>query len=147
MASTAPLANIVTFGVRDLDREREFYRRLGWPIVLDSDDFVAFELRGIVLALFPVDKLAADARMDADRQPEGVRVAVGIVVDAPDAVDELADRVRDAGGTVTKLPVDAEFFEGRDAYFCDPEGNCWEIAYASGDNPVSAASLRAAGLA
>jgi predicted lactoylglutathione lyase len=147
MTSTAPLANIVTLGVRDLDREREFYRRLGWPIVLDSDDFVAFELRGIVLALFPVDKLAVDARAQAGREAEGVRVTVGIVVDAPEAVDELADRVRTAGGTITKPPVDAEFFEGRDAYFCDPEGNYWEIAYARGDNPVSAASLRAAGLA
>jgi hypothetical protein len=47
---------------------------------------------------------------------------------------------------VTKEPTDAEFFEGRDAYFADPEGNYWEIAWARADNPVVAAARRAAGL-
>jgi Glyoxalase/Bleomycin resistance protein/Dioxygenase superfamily len=53
----------------------------------------------------------------------------------PEEVDELADRARRAGGTLTKEPVDAEFFVGRDAYFSDPEGNYWEIAWAPPDNP------------
>jgi predicted lactoylglutathione lyase len=68
-------------------------------------------------------------------------------VDSPEEVDELAERVRRAGGTLTKEPVDAEFFVGRDAYFSDPEGNYWEIAWAPPDNPVVAASRRAAGIA
>ena len=50
-----------------------------------------------------------------------------------------------AGAVLTKPPVEAEFFEGRDAYFSDPEGNFWEIAYAPADNPVVIASRRAAG--
>jgi len=54
--------------------------------------------------------------------------------------------VQAAGGTMTKSPIAAEFFDGRDAYFCDPEGNFWEIAYAPADNPVAVASRRAAGL-
>jgi hypothetical protein len=37
--------------------------------------------------------------------------------------------------------------EGRDAYFADPEGNYWEIAWAPPDNPVVAAARRAAGVA
>lgn len=48
--------------------------------------------------------------------------------------------------TITKEPVDAEFFTGRDAYFADPEGNFWEVAWAPPDNPVTAIVLRAAGL-
>jgi uncharacterized protein len=35
---------------------------------------------------------------------------------------------------------------GRDAYFADPEGNYWEIAWSPPDNPVSAAARRAAGI-
>jgi catechol 2,3-dioxygenase-like lactoylglutathione lyase family enzyme len=57
-----PLANIITLGVRNFDAQRDFYRRLGWPQAFDSDDFAVFELRGALLALFPVDKLATDAR-------------------------------------------------------------------------------------
>ena len=45
------------------------------------------------------------------------------------------------------MAPDAEFFEGRDAYFADPEGNYWEVAWAAEDNPVTAAARRAAGIA
>jgi predicted lactoylglutathione lyase len=148
MSSAVPLANIVTLGVWDLDRERDFYRKLGWPLLLDSDDFVAFELRGMVLTLFPVDKLAVDSR--AEPEPEGrkgIRFSMIINAASPDEVDELATRAEQAGATLTKPPTDAEFFEGRDAYFADPEDNFWEIAYAPADNPVSAAARRAAGIA
>src|SRR6266496_2989632 len=140
-----PLANIVTLGVRDFGGQRDFYRRLGWPQVLDSDDFAVFELRGALLALFPVDKLASDARAEPETSGGGIRFAIIISVDGPEEVDELAGRVRQAGGTLTKEPVDAEFFTGRDAYFADPEGNYWEIAWSAESNLVVAAARRAAG--
>jgi predicted lactoylglutathione lyase len=146
METPLPLANTITLGVRDLARERAFYAALGWPIVFDDDDFVAFELRGAILTLFPVEKLAVDARAEPEVGNGGIRFSVIISVDTPEAVDELAEQVRAAGGTLTKPPVDPEFFEGRDAYFSDPEGNFWEIAYAPADNPVVIASRRAAGL-
>jgi len=141
-----PLANIFTLGVRDFDAQCDFYRRLGWPLVFDSDDFAVFELRGAVLALFPVDKLAADSGTTPEIGNGGIRFSVIIAVDEARDVDTVAERVREAGGTFTKEPTDAEFFEGRDAYFTDPEGNYWEIAWAAQDNPVSAAARRAAGL-
>ena len=146
MPIDAPLANVFTLGVRDFHNERDFYRALGWPLVLDDDDFTVFELRGALLALFPVDKLAADAGTSPDERHSGIRFAIIISVDDPADVDVLAARVRDAGGTFSKEPTDAEFFQGRDAYFSDPEGNFWEIAYAPADNPVLAASRRAAGV-
>jgi len=142
-----PLANTFTLGVRDFDAQRSFYRRLGWPLAFDSDDFAVFEMRGAVLALFPVDKLADDSRAQPELGCGGIRFNIIISVDSPEEVDELADRVRRAGGTLTKEPVDAEFFVGRDAYFSDPEGNYWEIAWAPPDNPVVAAQRRAAGIA
>lgn len=142
----APLANTFTLGVRDFDTQRDFYRRLGWPLVFVSDDFAVFELRGAILALFPVDKLAADSNATPEVGQGGIRFSVIISVDEPGEVDALAARVREAGGTFTKEPTDAEFFEGRDAYFSDPEGNFWEIAWAAPDNPVVVAARRAAGL-
>ena len=141
-----PLANTITLGVKDFNAQRDFYRRLGWPQAFDSDDFAVFELRGALLALFPVDKLATDARAQPELGRGGIRFNIIITVDKPEDVDELADRVRQAGGRLTKAPVAAEFFEGRDAYFADPEGNYWEIAWAPPDNPVVAAARRAAGV-
>ena len=147
MDQQLPLANIITLGVGDFAREREFYRRLGWPHAFDSDSFTVFELRGALLALFGIDQLGADARATPEPGQGGIRSSVIITVDRPEDVDALVRRAREAGGTVTKEPTDAEFFEGRDAYFADPEGNYWEVAWAAGDNPVTAAARRAAGIA
>jgi uncharacterized protein len=141
-----PLANTITLGVKDFDAQPDVYRRLGWLQAFDSDDFAVFELRGAVLALFPADKLATDARAQPELGRGGIRFNIIITVDKPEDVDELADRVRQAGGRLTKDPVDADFFEGRNAYFADPEGNYWEVAWAPPDNPVVAAARRAAGV-
>ena len=147
MNQDLPLANIITLGVADIPAEREFYRRLGWPLVLDTDDFVVFELRGALLALFGVDDLGRDARAVPERGRGGIRSSIIITVDRPEDVDALVRRAREAGATVTKEPTDAEFFEGRDAYFADPEGNYWEAAWSASENPVTAAARRAAGIA
>ena len=93
-----------------------------------------------------MDKLAIYSRAEPGTSDGGIRFPIIINADGPEEVDELAERVRQAGGTVTKEPVDAEFFAGRDAYFADPEGNYWEIAWASADNPVTAAARRVAGI-
>jgi predicted lactoylglutathione lyase len=142
-----PLANTITVGVSDFAREREFYRRLGWLQAVDSDGFAVFELRGAILALFAIDQLGTDARATPEPGHGGIRSSVIISVDRPTDVDALVWRAREAGATVTKEPTDAEFFEGRDAYFADPEGNYWEVAWAARDNPVTAAARRAAGIA
>ena len=145
MNQELPLANIITLGVSDVAGERDFYRRLGWPLVLDTDEFVVFELRGALLALFGADDLGRDAHATPERGRGGILSSVIISVDWPEDVDELTERARAAGARVTKEPVAAEFFEGRDAYFADPEGNFWEVAWSAGDNPVVAAARRAAG--
>src|SRR5256885_16699433 len=111
-----PLVNVVTHGVRDLATTRAFYRTLGWPQVVDDDDFCAFELRGGIVALFPIGSLAADARATPQPRGGGIRSSIEIIVDRPQAVDEVAARWRGAGGRITKDPVDAEFFVGRSAY-------------------------------
>lgn len=147
MHEQLPLANVITLGVRDFAGERDFYRRLGWPHAFDSDDFTVFELRGALLALFGIDQLGTDAHATPEPGNGGIRSSVIIIVDRPEDVDALARRAREAGATVTKDPVDAEFFEGRDAYFADPEGNYWEVAWSATGNPVTAAARRAAGIA
>jgi uncharacterized protein len=147
MSTSAPLSNLITLGVRDLPVLRNFYRALGWQQIMDDSDFVAFELRGIVLALFPLEKLARDGNTAPDPGTGGIRFTIGLMVDSADEVDRLTEKMRAAGARVTKEPVDAEFFTGRSAYLCDPEGNYFEIAWADmPNNPVVVATRRAAGV-
>ena len=142
-----PLANMFTLGTRDLARVRAFYDNLGWPVLFDDGvDFVAYGVRGAVICLFPIDKLAADGRVEPETARGGMRFTIGITVDSAPLVDELASQVRNAGGRIVKEPVDAEFFEGRSCYFADPEDNYYEIVWAAEDNPVTAALRSAAGV-
>jgi uncharacterized glyoxalase superfamily protein PhnB len=67
------------------------------------------------------------------------------MADTAEEVDRLTDQMRQAGARITKAPVDAEFFAGRSAYLCDPEGNYFKIARAEPGNPIVAAARRAAG--
>jgi uncharacterized protein len=139
MSSPAPLADVmITLGARDLSRLRDFYRELGWPQVIDDGEFTAFELRGVVLALFPIAQLARDGNTEPDSgSGSGIRFTIGIMVDTPEEVDQLTEQMRNAGARVTKEPVDAEFFTGRSAYLCDPEGNYFEITWAEPNNPIT----------
>ncbi len=147
MTSRPPLANLITLGARDFGTLRDFYRRVGWPQVMDDGEFAVFELRGIVLAPFPLAKLARDGNTEPEPSSRGICFTIGIQVDSAEEVDQLTGHMRAAGTQVTKEPVDAEFFTGRSAYLCDPEGNYFEIAWADMPNDlVVIATRRAAGL-
>ena len=137
----------MTLGARDLDALRSFYAGLGWTLAVDLEDFAAFETHGAVLALFPLDELAADAREPAAAPERGLRgFTVAIDVDRREDVDETIAAVRRAGGRVSKEAVEAEW-GGRSAYFADPEDNYWEVAWVPPDSRMAAAIARAAGRA
>lgn len=112
--------------------------------MLDTDDFVVFELRGAQLALSVVEDLGRDAHAAPERPSGGIRSSIIITVDRMEDVDEVIRRAHAAGARVTKEPVTAEFFEGRDDDFADPEGNFWEVAWSASHNAVTAAARRAA---
>lgn len=131
-----------TLGVRDLAAVRAFYERLGWPLEVSVDDFVAFRTQGIVLTLYELDRLAADARANPDGTGfKGSNLALN--VGAPEDVDAVIDEVRAAGGRIVAEPEDKEFGP-RTAYFADPEDNYWEVVWVPGDSSV-AELIRAAG--
>ncbi len=145
MSEQPPVANMITLGAHDLPQLRDFYRSVGWPQVIDDDQFAAFHLGGVFLALFPIAELARDGNTKPEPGTGGIRFTIGIMVDAADEVDRLTDQMRQAGARVTKEPIDAEFFTGRSAYLADPEGNYFEIVWADEpDNPI-VASARGAG--
>jgi predicted lactoylglutathione lyase len=122
--------NVVTLGAHDLRRLRHFYSALGWEVAIEAKDFCAFRLGEIYLALFPWDKLASDGHAQPTAQVDGMRgFSLGINVDRPEQVDEIIAAVESAGAVITKPPGDPIEFEGRNAYFADPEQNYWEVVY------------------
>lgn len=70
---------------------------------------------------------------------------LGINVDRPEQVDETIAAAEKAGATVTKPPTTPAEFEGRHAYFADPEENYWEVVFLARAGPGREAIRKALG--
>ncbi len=134
---------VATLGARDVRKLRDFYAGLGWPLLVDSEEFVAFGTQGALLALFALRELEADACAKASAPETGFRgFTLAINVESRERVDSTVAAIRSRGGRITKEPVDATLFDGRSAYFADPEDNYWEIVYFGGGGEAGEAIRR-----
>lgn len=131
-----PRISIVTLGVDDLERAVGFYEQMGLEAGMKVPDDVAFfQMGGILLALWPREKLAADAGVDPDGQGfRGMALAYNTRSDAE--VGDVLEMAARAGGRIVK-PAQRAFWGGWYGYFEDTEGNLWEVAY-NPDFPIDA---------
>ena len=130
--------SLITLGVRDLGRAKAFYaERLGWPVLAEEGDWVAFMLDGgsTAFALFPWDALAEDARVAADGNGfRGVTLAYNVRTE--ERVDEVLAEAEHAGGSIVK-PAERAEWGGYSGYFADPDGHLWEVATGAAKLPVA----------
>lgn len=128
MTAFEPRISLVTLGVADMARARDFYQRLGWRLSDQSNENVSFfQGRGIVLGLFGHAALAEDAGIDAERSGfRGVTLAYNCRSEAE--VDAAFAHAVDCGAGVVKQP-EKVFWGGYSGYFSDPDGHLWEVAH------------------
>ena len=121
--------SLVTLGVKDFQRSVDFYRNgLGWKTSSASGDDVAFfPMGGIVLALYPREKLAEDATVDA-RGSGFSGIALAYNAKSETEVDEVLQTVERIGGKIVKS-AQKVFWGGYSGYFADPDGYLWEVAW------------------
>ena len=130
-----PRISIVTLGVRDLDRATRFYEAIGLRAGMKvPGDVVFFQMGGSLLALWPVEKLAADAGLEPVEGFSGVALAYNARSDLE--VEAVLATAKAAGGRVVK-PAQRAFWGGWYGYFADTEGHLWEVAH-NPDFPLDA---------
>jgi catechol 2,3-dioxygenase-like lactoylglutathione lyase family enzyme len=123
---------VVTLGARDLPRLRKFYEGLGWQPLAGSDDgWAGFLLGGVLLTMFPLEALAAEAAPGRPIRTGFSGITLACNVDTEEQVDIAYAAAIAAGATPIAEPVAREW-GGRSGYFADPEDNRWEIAWAPG---------------
>lgn len=125
-----PRLTVVTLGVSDLSRSRQFYcDAFGWnPAKGSSEQIVFFNHGGIVLGLYPFDLLAEDAGIPSERSGfSGVTLAINTT--SREELEEFHQKAIVAGAKSLVEPRDT-FWGGYDSYFADPDGHIWEIAWA-----------------
>jgi len=119
--------SIITLGVSDLTRSREFYERLGWRRSGKSDGIVFFQAGGTALALYPRPELAKDANVAAEGQGFG-GITLAYNTRSREEVDAVLAEAQKAGARLMKAAEDA-FWGGYSGYFADPDGFLWEVAW------------------
>lgn len=120
--------SIVTLGVSDLSRSREFYERLGWRSSTASSEAIVFFQAGcMALALYPRAELARDANVAADGTCfAGITLAYN--ARSREGVDRVLAEAKAAGAKILK-PAQEAFWGGYSGYFSDPDGFLWEVAW------------------
>lgn len=124
---TPQRVSLITLGVNDLTRAREFYAALGWREHASSQDDIAFfQLHGTVLGLFGMAELAEDqGRPDADLGKGAMTLAQNFSARAE--VDAAYQLALSCGATGLKSPEEV-FWGGYSGYWADPDGHVWEVA-------------------
>jgi uncharacterized protein len=118
--------HLITLGVEDLAAARAFYEALGWRPAQSPDGIVAFDLWGATLALYPRADLARDMGRDLPRGSGALTLACN--VRERGEVADVLDAARAAGAEIVREAHDV-FWGGRVAYFADPDGHLWEVAW------------------
>lgn len=108
-----PKVSLITLGVTDLQKSLKFYRDgLGFKTHNYNKDqgVVFFDMDGTWLSLFPREKLAEDATVNADGNGfRGITLAHN--VSSKKEVDEVFDLAISSGARAIKKPQDV--FSGR----------------------------------
>lgn len=120
---------IVGLGVNNLQVANNFYENtLGWKKLPSSNENITFlQLNGILLSLYPRDKLAEDAGVAAEGT--GFKAfSLAYNTHSREEVDAIFADLESKGVKIVKSPEEA-FWGGYSGYMADPDDNLWEIAY------------------
>jgi uncharacterized glyoxalase superfamily protein PhnB len=122
--------SLITLGVADVRRARQFYEAMGWSMdggVDDDTDHVAFfQAGGMIVALWGRAKLASDSAVEDSGGWGGVTLAYN--VRSPAEVDAVIEEARAAGARIGR-PGAETFWGGYSGVFIDPDGHPWEVAH------------------
>jgi uncharacterized protein len=119
--------SLITLGVRDLARAREFYEGLGWKSgAAPADDVVFFQAGCMIVALWGRDQLEEDTAIEDAGGWGGVTLAYN--ARPPKEVDEVIAQAERAGAHIARYGAET-FWGGYSGVFVDPEGHPWEVAH------------------
>ncbi|MFP3155989.1 VOC family protein [Lachnospiraceae bacterium ZAX-1] len=125
--------SIIALGVRDMKKSVKFYRELGFwsDETADEPDVIFFDTTmGTRLELYPIQGIAED--INAENPPKISEGFAGITlaynVGNEEEVRKTIELARKTGATIAKEPQSV-FWGGYHAYFADPDGYYWEVAY------------------
>lgn len=125
--------NIICLGVCNMQRSIDFYKNgLGFKTdeTEDNPAVIFFDTMGTKFELYPLDLLAKDIDPQNPPQPGTGFAGITLAYNAKsrEEVDSIIEIARKAGAKIVKEPQEV-FWGGYHAYFADPDGYYWEVAW------------------
>lgn len=122
--------SLITLGVSDLSRSKNFYEALGFKTTWSEDKGVIFfKTAGTALSLFPLEELVKDIGDNREAKfPSFSGITLAHNTREKHQVDEVMAQAEKSGGKIIKSAKDA-FWGGYSGYFADPDGHLWEVAW------------------
>ena len=120
---------IIGLAVNDLIASTKFYTEIfRWKLLPSSNDNITFiQLNGILLSLYPKDKLAEDAGVSSEGA--GFKsFSLAYNARSKDEVDTIFTELRSKRVKIVKEPQEV-FWGGYSGYLADLDDNLWEIAF------------------
>ena len=120
----------VNLAVKDLDRSRAFFDRLGFtfnPQFTDQTAACMVIADDIYVMLLTHPKFKEFTKKDIADAHKTTEVLTCLSFDRKDKINEIVDKAVAAGGTEAREPTDYGFRYGRS--FNDLDGHIWEIIW------------------
>ena len=126
--------NVICLGVANMEQSLKFYRdSLGFQTTEKENNppVVFFDTPGTKFELFPIVNLVQDINSDLSVIKDhayfkGMTLAYNVA--QKEEVNQIIELAKSAGATIIKEPQDV-FWGGYHAYFSDPDGYVWEVAW------------------
>jgi hypothetical protein len=127
---TIPRMTVITLGVTDLAKAARFYKTIfGISPNSEYEGVSFFELPGVWLTLYPVEKLAEDISPQLSPNRSGFSgITLAYNARSRDEVVAIFEEVKTAGASIVKAPEDT-FWGGFSGYFADLDGYYWEVVW------------------
>jgi hypothetical protein len=127
---TIPRMTVITLGVADLAKSTRFYKTIfGMSPNSDYEGVSFFELPGVWLTLYPIDKLAGDISPNLSPARSGFcGITLAYNARSQDEILAIFEEAQTAGASIAKTPQET-FWGGFSGYFADLDGYFWEVAW------------------
>jgi catechol 2,3-dioxygenase-like lactoylglutathione lyase family enzyme len=129
-----PRFTVITLGVSDIRTSIAFYEALGFvrKMRATGEAVAFFDTGGTVLALYPWDQLATDAKLPDQPRPKTFRGStLAWNCSSAQEVDAVLDFATSCGASLLK-PAHRTDYGGYSGYFGDPDNHPWEVVVAPG---------------
>ncbi len=122
--------SIITIGVANLEKSREFYEKIGWKPVGEKNftGVVFYQMNGMLLSLYPISNLIQDQNRVGSYEAAPGSIVLGINMRSKAEVEEAYQTFLKAGGTSLKKPTEMPWGSVT-CYVADPDGNPWEFSW------------------